>query len=269
LSQLLEQLAALHWVPTAYCWQPPTPSQRPFCPQLAAPWSLQMPFVSFDPGSIGQQVPSRAGRLQATHGPLQTELQQTLFAQKPDWQSSLVLQAAPSIRLPQLPVESHTCGEEQSASERHSSKQPLVLWLHPNGTQMVVGPGRHWPAPSQIPTLMMAAPWQLPGLHIVPEGYMRQLPAPSHLPSSPQLGAALAGQSLALRGSSPFALGTQTPSDPDWLQVRQLDLLHASLQQTPSTQKPLAQSPAQLQDWPAVFLAPEPHAPPTPPSPAG
>jgi hypothetical protein len=224
-----------------------------------------MPFESFTPGSVGQQTPMRAGRLQATHGPLHAELQQTPLAQNPDWQSVLALQLAPGIRLPQLPVESHTWLEEQLLLELHSSKQALVLGSQEKGTQMTVGPGRHCPIPSQMPTSITESPEHVPWLHIVPAGNIRQLPLPSHLPSSPQTPTAVGGQSDALRGSSPVALETQVPSEPDWLQVRQPDW-QASLQQTPSTQKSLAHSCAQLQDWPAVFLAPPavPQLPPVP-----
>lgn len=34
------QLAAAQAVPAAYFWQPPVPSQKPFCPQVAGPASL-------------------------------------------------------------------------------------------------------------------------------------------------------------------------------------------------------------------------------------
>jgi hypothetical protein len=59
---------------------------------------------------MGQQVPSRSGRLQATHGPWQATLQQTPFpplagmsAQNVDAHWSADLQGAPFGRLPQLP----------------------------------------------------------------------------------------------------------------------------------------------------------------------
>lgn len=63
-------------------------------------------------------------------------------------------------------------------------------------------------------------------------------------------------QSLASRGSAPLVRDTQTPSDPALAQVRHPPV-QASLQQYPSAQKPLEQSDAQAQGWPALFWVPE------------
>ena len=68
--------------------------------------SLQIPFGSGLPTSIGQQVPSIPGKAQETQGPWQATLQQNPFAQKPDRQSVFLLQSEPMSRLPQLPAES-------------------------------------------------------------------------------------------------------------------------------------------------------------------
>jgi hypothetical protein len=84
---------------------------------------------------------------------------------------------------------------------------------------------------------------------------LRQAPAPSHFPSSPQLLAREGGQSDAARGSEPAALATQVPSEPVRAQVRQPPP-QDSLQQNPSTQKLLAQSAAQPHGWPFAFAAP-------------
>jgi hypothetical protein len=98
-----EQEGASHIVSRGYFEQPPTPSQVPVCPQLGLPSSTQTPRGSGRPSSIGQQVPSLSGRLQATQPPWQATLQQIPSAQNPDWQSALALQLIPFIRLPQLP----------------------------------------------------------------------------------------------------------------------------------------------------------------------
>jgi hypothetical protein len=76
------------------------------------------------------------------------------------------------------------------------------------------------------------------------------------VPSSPQLLAGDIGQVAAVRGGAPPGRGVQVPSEPEALQVRQPPV-QALLQQTPSTQNPLAQSDAHEQACPAVFLAPE------------
>ncbi len=55
------------------------------------------------------------------------------------------------------------------------------------------------------------------------------------------------------RGSAaPAAMGVQVPSAVDSAQLRQLPV-QAESQQTPSTQKPVAHSPAAPHDWPFGF----------------
>lgn len=63
------------------------------------------------------------------------------------------------------------------------------------------------------------------------------------------------GHSAAERGGSPAATKLQVPGAEAVLQDLQVSL-HAVLQQTPSAQNPLAQSPSQPQGVPFVFLAP-------------
>jgi hypothetical protein len=71
---------------------------------------LQVARGSGAPAVIGQQVPWRPGRLQATQAPWQATLQQTLSEQNPEIQSSLPPQCPPGPLLPQLPVaKSQTC----------------------------------------------------------------------------------------------------------------------------------------------------------------
>jgi hypothetical protein len=100
---------------------------------------------------------------------------------------------------------------------------------------------------------LIAAPSQDPRWHIVPRTKVRQAPAPSHVPSRPQVEGSEAGQTPALRGASPAGTNAQIPCDPAVLQD-----LHVSpqalLQQTPSTQNPLAQSPPHPQATPLAPL---------------
>ena len=63
------------------------------------------------------------------------------------------------------------------------------------------------------------------------------------------------GQTDAERGGSPAATNVHVPGAEMVLQALQVSL-HAVLQQTPSAQKPLAQSPSQPQAVPFVFLVP-------------
>ena len=94
---------------------------------------------------------------------------------------------------------------------------------------------------------MRVDPLQLCGEHTVPDAYCRQAPAPSQLPSRPQLVVPSSGQSAP--GSCPAGTGSHEPTCPETLHARQLPA-QPSLQQTPSTQKPDAHSAAPAQFTP-------------------
>ena len=111
---------------------------------------------------------------------------------------------------------------------------------------MIVAPGLQRPAPSHTCAPTTASPSQLPALHGVPAAYLRQPPAPSQVPSSPQVLAMLAAHVLAPRGLPPVSMPTQVPADASAAHVMQPSV-QAVLQQIPSTQKPLAQSLAHAQ----------------------
>jgi hypothetical protein len=82
---------------------------------------------------------------------------------------------------------------------------------------------------------------------------------PSHVPSRPQDEAGLCGQTLGALGATPAATSEQMPGAEGVLQDLQVSV-QALLQQTPSTQKPLAQSALQPQAAPLVARAPpSPH----------
>ena len=133
-----------------------------------------------------------------------------------------------------------------------TAKQLPVAALHENGTQMCVEPGLHCPLPSQAFEPTTASPSHMPGLHIVFTGYLRQPPAPSHLPSKPQVDAGIVAQVVESRGVAPAVRLTHVPSELGAAQVLQPPA-HASAQQTPSTQKPLAHSALQLHAIPIAF----------------
>ena len=73
---------------------------------------------------------------------------------------------------------------------------------------------------------------------------MPQAPLPLQVPSSPQLETSEIGQVPARRGATPAGTSPQIPGEPGVLQALQVSV-QALLQQRPSTQKPLAQSPGQ------------------------
>src|SRR4051812_9753985 len=89
-------------------------------------------------------------------------------------------------------------------------------------------------------------------MQIVSAGYSAQPPRPSHDPVCPQALAATPWQTLWGSGF-PWSVGQQVPPRPTWLHDRQAPL-HATLQQTPSAQKPVAHSVSAVQIAPRGFL---------------
>src|SRR3954468_14741820 len=100
--------------------------------------------------------------------------------------------------------------------------------------------------------MLYMLPTHWAGAQTVSAAYRLQAPAPLHIPVGPQLVAGVATQTL--RGSVPAATGAQVPTEPERLQVVQRPV-HAVLQQTPSTQKPLAHSPVAEQLPPFGLVA--------------
>src|SRR5262245_60195784 len=101
----------------------------------------------------------------------------------------------------------------------------------------------------------------------MPVPHTRHAPAPSHMPSVPQVDGACCAHSLS--GSVPFVTGRQRPSAaPVLLFAQALQLsVQADSQQKPSTQKPLPHSAAavQLVPLPApVGVSVPPSSPPAP-----
>jgi len=72
----LGQVASAQVVPLEYFWQAPA-WHLPLLPQLAAPWSLQMPAGSELPVATFVHAPRLPDRLHAWQAPLQAALQQT------------------------------------------------------------------------------------------------------------------------------------------------------------------------------------------------
>ena len=116
----------------------------------------------------------------------------------------------------------------------------------------MVAPATQVPAPSQAGIGLTVAFAQAATPQVVPGPHLRQAPAPSQLPSRPQVVGAEAVQSL--RASDPDTAGVQVPRVPTPSQVMQVPV-QADAQQTPSTQKPLWQSPVEEQVVPFASCA--------------
>jgi hypothetical protein len=147
------------------------------------------------------------------------------------------LHFAARARNPQLPF-AQTTGGMHSASEAQLARHCPLAGSHVNGVQMMVGPARQEPFPSQTFAPITRSAWHAPAPQTVPASWSRQLPEPSQVPERPQLAGDSGGQSAAVRGWSPRGLGMQVPTTPGAVQVSQPPE-QALEQQTPSTQNPL------------------------------
>jgi hypothetical protein len=165
---------------------------------------------------------------------VQALLQQTPWAQWLLMQSDALLQVVPRARL----------GRHELASQKNPARHwASLLQAVPHdpfwqvcGAQLRVPPALQVPKPSQVLAAVSVEPLQLPGAHSLPATYRRQAPAPSQVPSSPQLVDGISAHWS--RGSSPAGTDMQVPSLPGTLQLTQVPV-HAPAQQTPSTQNPL------------------------------
>jgi hypothetical protein len=131
----------------------------------------------------------------------------------------------------------------------------VVRQLSPDDAQVYAPHGagttmRQVPPPLQVragidvPALQLAAP------QTVPLAYLRHEPLPSHAPSVPQLVAPWSAHWF--RGSVPAGTSMHRPSLPATAHDRHAPP-HAVAQQTPSTQKPEAQSAARAHAAPGGF----------------
>lgn len=101
-----------------------------------------------------------------------------------------------------------------------------------------------------------AVPRSVPAVHVaavqlVPAVYLRQTPAPSQKPSSPQVAAPLSAH--CPRGSIPAGMIEQVPIVPASPQERQTPL-HSAPQHVPCSQKPELHSAAAVHAPPRGFL---------------
>jgi hypothetical protein len=183
------------------------------------------------------------------HAPAHVVAQHTPCAQTLLAHSAASVHIAPSGFLPHDP-DVQVLPALQFASVAHRVEH--VLPLHENGTQVSALGATHRPVASQVEGAVYSALSHLSAAQTVPTACLRQAPAPSQRPSVPHVEAAWATQ--VRRGSAaPAGASEQAPIADASAHVRHAPA-HAFSQHTPSTQKPLAQSPPAAQARPLPFL---------------
>ena len=223
------------------------------------------------PGPIGKQVPRRPGRLQATQAPWQAMLQQTCRRS--------IRRGSPRV------VVAVCAGARLAAAPRGEVTRVLGIALPlRRRAGLEAGPGRWIAGVRDAEHLRDArlavsvavtgvgatteSPLQVPPTQVLPKKKW-QAPAPSQVPSSPQLDSLSATQSAGLRGAAPNERLTQVPPASGAEQVSQPSA-QALSQQSPSTQWPLPHSASQAQTPPSPCVGPfMPQMVPLPPSPSG
>jgi hypothetical protein len=217
--------------------------------QLAAPRSVQTwagsgaPVATFVHDPI---VPDSAHDRQAL---VQAVAQHTPCAQLPEIHSKPSEQNAPLGFLPQELL-LQTLPGEQFASSVQPPKHCAPLQA--NGTHEMVTGATHAPVALQVDSGVNTLLSQCGAAQTVPGRWRRQAPAPSQVPSVPQVSGGWDAQ-LPRGSSAPAATCVQTPGAEGSAQLRQPPV-QASAQQTPSMQKFDWQSPALPHGWPLGFL---------------
>ena len=205
------QVGAAHDVLAAYSAHAPLPSQRPFVPQLAAPWSEQRDNTSLVPAATLLQVPGDAVSAHDLQMPVHADSQQTPCSQKFERHSPFARQMAPFGLRPHDPF-THTAGGWHWLSIVHDGRHASVPQV--NGKQGRVAGVTQVPAPSQDASGVnwWVAVGQVAALHGVFAGHFWQAPA-SHLPFVPQVDTSCTAQ-IPAGSIVPVATFEQTPSMP-------------------------------------------------------
>jgi hypothetical protein len=213
----------------------------PSVPQVVDPlvvhWLVGLGAVPF---ATLLHVPTLPATAHDLHVPAQAWLQQNPCAQKPESHSVAARHAAPigfSVQMPALQM----LGETQSPSAVQLVRHAVPAALHVYLPHDAVVAAAQAPAPSHRRCDVEVDPVQVAAAHDVPLMYLRHAPAPSQVPSLPQVDAAAIGHCEATSGALPAAIGEQVPGLAASVQDRQVPV-QAVLQQTLLTQWLEAQS---------------------------
>jgi hypothetical protein len=174
-------VASLHFVPAAYFWHAPA-AQRPFVPQLAAPWSTQIAFGSTVPVGTFVHVPSLPGSAHDLHEALHVVEQQNPWAHTFDTHSAAAEHGAPFGFFPhELFVQTLGATQFVEAVQALKHFEPL----HAYGRHARAAGATHWPVLLQVEAPVYTLLAHLSPAHTVPVAYLAQPPAPSQRPFVP------------------------------------------------------------------------------------
>jgi len=230
------QVDAAQVEPIAYRRQAPLPSHVPSLPQVFAPWSVHW-LNGSAPAATDAQVPMVPARPHDRQMPTHAVAQHTPCSQKPESHSAAAPQVALIGFLPQLPL-MHVFGLVQSALLPQVVRQAPPV-PHTYGLQVDSDVVWQVPVPLQVRAGENVDPVQLAATHMVPAAYRRQPPAPSQVPSVPQVEARLSAHWFS--GSPPTGTNVHVPGVPASAHDRQVPV-QLELQQTPCWQRPDAHS---------------------------
>ena len=158
-------------------------------------------------------MPTEPVRAHDRHVPVHAVEQQTPWAQTFELHIADAVHGAPLGSLPQL-VLTQLFGATQSPFPAQVVRQVGVPVLHWYGSHSALVTDRQTPAPLQVRCGVSVEPTQVAAAHCVPSAQKRQAPAPLHMPSSPQLVAAVPMHWLAGVGAVPFATLVHVPRLP-------------------------------------------------------
>lgn len=182
----LAQLAGTQTVVLSHFAQPPEPSHFPLRPQLVSADAAHIDRGSAMFAGVFVHVPDE----HVLQAPVQSLLQQTPSTQWPLVHSMFALQAAAfgnvAPHLPGMNVP-HLLGALHDVSPVHELKHAFPAVLQTYGSQFVVEPARHAPAPSHVLAVVAVPFVQVAAAQIAPSGYFWQAPAPLQKPLLPQL----------------------------------------------------------------------------------
>ena len=140
------QVAATQDVPCAYFWQAP-PAHLPLVPQLAAPWSLQLPAGSGSPVGTAVQRPSEPASAHERHDPVQAVAQQIPCAQVAETHSALSEQEAPlGLRPHELVVQAFPVEHSALVAQEAKHFDPLQVY----GAHVIASGAAQLPLASQL-----------------------------------------------------------------------------------------------------------------------